>query len=139
MRGECSVKSNVRADIKIDRSRVEDCAKTFAHMRFIYTGPHLPLDSIAQVRFKAHTRPRGCHRSLSTYPTRKLAKPVHQPSLARYRAAAHAKAAKSVGACSDQSCIHIFIRAAAQPAALQERDGLSIDEVSLGLFRYTNA
>jgi hypothetical protein len=58
MRSEYGVKTDVRAHIEINGTRFEDHVKALAHMWLIHTGPHLPLDSIGQVRFEPHARPR---------------------------------------------------------------------------------
>jgi hypothetical protein len=77
MRGEYGVKPDVRAHIEINGARFENHVKALTHMQLIHAGPHLPLDSISQVGFESHTRPRRCHRSVSTHPASKFAEPVH--------------------------------------------------------------
>src|SRR6266478_6001227 len=57
MCGKYSVKTNVRAHVEIDIAGLEQHVEARAHVRFIHTGPHLPLDAVIQIRFKLHTRP----------------------------------------------------------------------------------
>jgi hypothetical protein len=68
VRSRDSVIANVAAHVKINVTRFNQRVQTGSHVRFIGSGPHLPLDSIGQIRFKPHTRPRRCHRSVSTNP-----------------------------------------------------------------------
>jgi hypothetical protein len=57
MCGKYSVKTNVRAHVEIDIAGLEQDVEARTHVRFIRTGPHLPLDAVIQIRLKSHTRP----------------------------------------------------------------------------------
>src|SRR6266550_5315732 len=57
MCGKYSVKTNVRAHVEIDIAGLEQHVEALAHVRFIHSGPHLPLDAVVQIRFKSHTWP----------------------------------------------------------------------------------
>src|SRR5579863_2403454 len=72
-----SVVADVAANVKIYVARFDQRVQTGSDVWFIGSSPHLPLDSIAQVRFEPDTRPRRRHCPVSTDPPSKSAEPVY--------------------------------------------------------------